>query len=138
MRRIASFIALMAVSSFGQSASLYYCSAYNGGKFWASTHCRQHNGLVERIMTVPDGMTFDQHVELGRQQLNAGPSSSGTTRSTTIIQQHQPSRKAQCDALDARIKHYDAMARQPQSGQMQDWISAERKKARDQQFRLRC
>ena len=138
MRRIASLIVLMAVSSAGQAASLYYCSAYNGGKFWAASHCQDHKGLVERIMTVPDGMSFDQQVELGRQQLNAGVSSSSTTRSTTIVQQHQPSRKAQCDALDARVKHYDAMARQPQSGQMQDWISAERKKVRDQQFRLRC
>ena len=36
------------------------------------------------------------------------------------------------------MTHYDAMARQPQSGQMQDWITAERKKVRDKQFSLRC
>lgn len=43
---------------------------------------------------------------------------------------------AECKALDAKIANYDAMARQPQSGQMQDWITAEKKKARDQQFEL--
>lgn len=138
MRSIASFIALMVFTTASQAATLYLCKAYNGGTFWASSHCREHKGLVERIMTVPDGMAFDQQVELGRQQLNRGATSSSTTRNTTIVQQEQPNRKAQCDALDAKVKHYDAMARQPQTGQMQDWISAERKKVRDQQFRLRC
>ena len=45
---------------------------------------------------------------------------------------------AECKALDAQIANYDAMARQPQSGQMQDWITAEKKNARDQQFRIKC
>jgi hypothetical protein len=44
----------------------------------------------------------------------------------------------ECQALDERIKYLDAMARQPQSGQMQDWISNERKIARDRQFRIPC
>ncbi len=138
MRCIAAFIAMTTFSSAGLSAELYYCRAYNGGKFWANTHCRERNSLVERIMTVRQGMPFDQQVELGRQQLNGRNTSPGVTRSVTIVQQHQASPTTSCDALDARVKHYDAMARQPQSGQMQDWISAERKKARDQQFRMRC
>ncbi|WP_295849666.1 DUF4124 domain-containing protein [uncultured Xylophilus sp.] len=43
-----------------------------------------------------------------------------------------------CAALDQAIAAYDAQARQPQSAPMQDWISARRKEARDQQFRLKC
>ena len=46
--------------------------------------------------------------------------------------------KAECTALDLQIKSLDSMARQPQSGQTQDWIRGERAKARDRQFRLRC
>lgn len=46
--------------------------------------------------------------------------------------------KAECAALDERIKYLDAMARQPQSGQAQDEIRGERKKARDRQFRIPC
>lgn len=44
----------------------------------------------------------------------------------------------ECKALDERIKYLDSMARQPQSGQMQDWIKNERKIARDRQFRISC
>lgn len=46
--------------------------------------------------------------------------------------------KEECVALDERVKYLDSLARQPQSGQTQDWIRAERKKARDRQFSIRC
>lgn len=44
----------------------------------------------------------------------------------------------QCQALDATVKNLDAQSRQPQAPQTMDWIRAERKKLRDQQFRLSC
>ena len=47
-------------------------------------------------------------------------------------------RKTECDALDLQIRHWDSMARQPQGAQTQDWISAQRKQARDRQFRIHC
>lgn len=47
-------------------------------------------------------------------------------------------KKQLCDYLDEQIKWIDAMARQPQSGRKQDWLSARRKEARDEQFRIRC
>lgn len=46
--------------------------------------------------------------------------------------------KAECAALDEHIKYLDAMARQPQSAQTQDWMRDERKKARDRQSRIPC
>lgn len=51
---------------------------------------------------------------------------------------YQQSTVDTCARLSERVKYLDSLARQPQSGQMQDWISGERKSARDQQFRLRC
>ena len=46
--------------------------------------------------------------------------------------------KAECTALEERIKYLDSLARQPQSGQTQDWIRGERDKARSRQFSLKC
>jgi hypothetical protein len=46
--------------------------------------------------------------------------------------------KAECATLDERVKYLDAMARQPQSMQMHDWIRNERKIARDRQARIPC
>ena len=49
-----------------------------------------------------------------------------------------PSIAAECQALNETIARLDAMARQPQSAQTQDWIRNERKKARDRQFQIQC
>jgi hypothetical protein len=47
-------------------------------------------------------------------------------------------KQAECDSLSKHIDWLDSMARQPQSGQMQDWIKHERRKARDRQFAMHC
>lgn len=47
-------------------------------------------------------------------------------------------RRSECQALAQRIDQLDAQARQPQSGQMQDWIAARRHEVRNRQFQLRC
>jgi hypothetical protein len=43
-----------------------------------------------------------------------------------------------CRSLDEEVNRLDALARQPQSAQMQDWIRSKRQNARDAQFRLHC
>lgn len=45
---------------------------------------------------------------------------------------------AECEELDRRVTHLDAMARQPHSAAMQDWLGSERKAVRDRQFAIRC
>lgn len=47
-------------------------------------------------------------------------------------------KKAECLALEEDIKQMDSWARQPNSGQTQDFIRERRKKARDRQFEIRC
>ncbi len=52
--------------------------------------------------------------------------------------QPHPSQAITCPGLARYIEELDAWARQPQSGQMQDWITARKREVRDQQFRLKC
>ena len=47
------------------------------------------------------------------------------------------SRQAECASLDGQIKQYDAMARRPRSGQMQDWVTEQKRKARKRQCALK-
>lgn len=47
-------------------------------------------------------------------------------------------RLAECKAMDVEIGQLDSWARQPQSGQTQDWIRQKRGKVRDRQFEIRC
>ena len=98
--------------------------------------------MIDRIVNVPDGMTSEQQVQIGNQILAdvtklTQPTTNATSTqssSTTTISKTQN----ECTLLDSRITHLDSLARQPQSGAMQDWITAERRKARDRQFRIRC
>ncbi len=131
------------LSLSAQAGTIYLCKAYAGGTFWAQAHCNQHKSLIERIVSVPDGLPFEQQVALGEQQRAAAASASSNTTTTTVnrtvINQNAGNdRQTECKALDAQIQQYDAMARQPQSGQTQDWISAQRKNARDRQFQIKC
>lgn len=120
------------------AGSIYLCRAYGGGTFWAQTHCNQHSALIERIVSVPDTLPFDQQVKLGEQQRQSAIHTNTVTNTAVINTSPAIRHIAECKALDTKIANYDAMARQPQSGQMQDWITAEKKKARDQQFRIKC
>lgn len=43
-----------------------------------------------------------------------------------------------CVGLEQRINYLDALARQPQSAQTQDWITEQKREARNAQFRMKC
>ena len=66
------------------------------------------------------------------------PNPRATVAQTSPVVDAAAAKKAECQLLNARIAELDALSRQPQSAQTQDWIRDERKKARDRQFRLSC
>lgn len=118
--------------------TIYHCKAYNGGTFWAQAHCSQHQALIESIVSVPAGIPFEQQVQIAQQRRQALASSISTAPAPQASPPPAMTNKVQCEMLDARVNHLDAMARQPQGAATQDWIRSERKAARDQQFALRC
>jgi hypothetical protein len=76
----------------------------------------------------PAQMAAADHIQAAAPSISAFTQTGGS-----------PSNNAsECKALDEHIKYLDAMARQPHSGQVQDWIKDQRKKDRDRQFALRC
>ena len=54
------------------------------------------------------------------------------------IQNARSTNEDECKSLGQQIDNFDALARQPQSAQTQDNISAERRKLRSRQFALGC
>jgi hypothetical protein len=130
------FIALL--PAWANAATLYMCRSYGGGSFWTNTHCRQQNALVERMVTVPDNLSFEQQVRLGEQAraegqrlLDASPARPATSNNTQTTQN-------ECAAIDARIQYLDQVARHPLPGPTQDAVATERRGLRDRQFQLRC
>lgn len=135
------------------AATIYFCKGYTGGTFWSNTTCSKQQATIDRMMTVPDNMPFDQQVRLGEEAREAARrlvdpqpirgTQGVTTTTTTVIRNGTTvaggmDKTSECQALSAQITSLEAMSRQPQSGQRQDWITSEKRKARDRQFQLRC
>lgn len=136
MRRTIAVLAL-ALPLACNAATIYLCKAYNGGTFWAQDQCSAHQALIDSIVSVPDGMSFEQQVHVAEQQRGGG---GGRIMPSTVnggVNQ-QAITQAECKSLDARITQLDAQARQPQSGAGQDRIRSDRNAARDRQFSLHC
>ncbi len=132
-----------------QAASLYLCKAYSGGTFWSVESCQTKQALIDRIVSVPDGLTFDEQVRLGEQaraegdrlrqpDTVSGPSRATPKHSAAHRGDHPVNKQADCAALATRVNKLDAQARQPQSGATQDRITAQKQKLRERQAELRC
>jgi hypothetical protein len=134
-----SLVLLCLMPWYSHAATIYLCKTYSGGTFWSSAHCGRHNALVDRTVSVPDSLPFDQQVQLGEQDRAKGAALVAPAP-VLVQQQQQPQvdKQPECRALSAKIANIDTTARQPQTGQMQDWLTQEKRKARDRQFQLRC
>jgi hypothetical protein len=117
--------------------TLFHCKAYNGGTFWARSHCNQHKALVDRMVNVPGSLPFDQQVKMAEGIRLAAASTEPGQRSVSN-RAAAPSNKNACMELENRIADLDSAARQPQTAESQDQLREQRKQARDRQFALRC
>lgn len=123
------------------NTTLYHCKAYDGGTFWASSHCNQHRALVDRLVEVPAGLPFDQQVQMAeRRRLDAASVAPGAPSITLSASAggDRASQAWECQQLNQQVAHIDSMARQPLPAWRQDQLRAERQAARDRQFALRC
>mgnify|MGYP003387127472 CR=1 FL=1 len=50
------------------SVTIYRCKAYAGGIFWSSAYCGTQQALIDRTATVPEGMPFEQQVQIAEAQ----------------------------------------------------------------------
>lgn len=99
------------------------------------------DGDCVRGATTSQVTTRADHNVMQPVRPSAAPPREVTYVQETVVTQSTDAldtKKSECTWIDERIKYLDAMARQPQSGQMQDWITAERKRLRDRQFRIPC
>lgn len=127
-----------AVEAPRTGGTIYLCRDYGGGTFWASDHCNQHKALIVRIMSVPAGMPFQQQVELAQQRRDELDAAAQPGVQAVAAPPAATTKQLACRSLDEEVNRLDALARQPQSAQMQDWIRSKRQNARDAQFRLHC
>jgi hypothetical protein len=121
------------------TTTLYRCKAYSGVVFWSSAHCHRRKALVDRMVEVPDGLSFQEKVGVAERSLPSLPAPAPpriAPRHATVSQGR--ARQEPCEALEKTIERIDARTRQPLTAAEQDHWRGERKKARDEQFALHC
>lgn len=88
-----SLLLALAVLPFSASAdTIYHCKDYGGGTFWATTTCSNHKALIDRIASVPGGMTFNQQVQIAEGQRSAA-------NNQVVVEAAQSTASTKCGAL---------------------------------------
>jgi len=123
-----------------QADTIYLCKAYSGGMFWSSAPCSQQKATLDRAVSVPDSMSWEEKVKLGEASWAQARATAAPAPQVIVqqVQNSQVSRQAECNALRDSIANIDAQARLPQSGQTQDWLKQRRRELSDQRYRMQC
>ena len=121
------------------AATIYECRSYSGATFYASNYCSQHNAVGVLNHSVPDGLPFDQQVQIvnaakGREAARKREDEARWVQSAPASN----AKEIECKQIDRAIAQKDSELRQPHSGQWGDHLTAERKKLMDRRFDLRC
>lgn len=135
--KLVTFLVLVSAANATSAATLYLCKNYSGGMFWSSAACSTHQALIDRTVTVPDDMPFEQQVQLGEQAKAQGEALARPPTQPQQVQARQQT-SIDCKAISTEIASLDSMARQPQSASAQNWIAERRRTLRDTQFRNKC
>lgn len=131
-----------AVSDPAGPSSVYInlCSVPGGGRSWSRDACSLKGWKLDRKVQVPINLPWDEQVAVGNDKVRAAERYQWEPKPNYAPNPAHPviARKQQCKALDARVAELDQMGRAGSRVYSLEWIREERRKARDQQFRLGC
>jgi hypothetical protein len=132
----AALSAVPTASDTAGATTIYRCTGYTGVVFWSSAHCNQKKALIDRVVSVPRGLSFQQQTVVAERSLpRAQPVVARPVQSASpaVAQRQQ-----ECKGLDETVRSLDARARQAISATEQDRLRERRQRARDRQFALHC
>lgn len=121
--------------------TLFRCRG--AGQFWSVVHCQHRGAEIVAMHTVPANLSLAEQILFARKrEALARPAKVAASR-TADVGPVAPLNAAQkkasdCRHLDDLVAVLDEYARQPLPPREQDSVRRDRKKARDEQFRLRC
>ncbi len=122
-------------------ATLFRCRG--AGLFWSVVHCQHRGAEVVAMHTVPANLSLAEQILFARhREALARPARAAAPRVAGMGPAAPPNaaqkKASDCRHLDDLVAALDDYARQPLPPREQDSVRRDRKKARDEQFRLRC
>jgi len=138
--------AVLALAGVAHADQLYRCQAYGGGRFWSREPCQQHGALVDRIASVPSGLSLERQVrvaELGAREAEgrARQAVAGTRSEQDGLRREQRAAERQrtrCARFDAELARQDARSRQKHSARLQERIRERQQQLREERGRSGC
>ena len=121
-----------------RTAVIYLCKPSDGRLLWSAAPCGASGMALERTERVPIHLDWEQQVAVAHRLYAQAQSLVAPPPVVHRSAPPQPSRQAVCQALEERIRQLDSMGRAGSLHYDLDWVRRERKKARDEQFRLPC
>lgn len=132
-----------------QPGQIYRCRAYGGGQFWSDRHCQQHGALIERIESVPAGMSFERQVKVAEQGSgrSAKAVSVGDSRRSeqAVIEREAKARareqarqQARCVKWQAELERQQSFSRQKLTARRQEFIRNKLQVLRQQREQAGC
>lgn len=122
--------------------TIYLCRGYTGGTFWSDRTCGTQRATIDRMMTVPASIPFDQQVAIARGDAREAARlyESPQPVSAAAIEPAQPTqnRPSICAIYDQQVRDLDAEARRPLPAFRQDQIRADRMNVMSARARERC
>ena len=128
---------------------IYRCRAYGGGQFWSEQHCQQHGALIERIESVPAGMSFERQVKVAEQ--GAGRSAKAVSvgragrseqalieREARARAREQARLQARCARWQAELERQQSYSRQKLTARRQEFIRNKQQALREQREQAGC
>ena len=134
----------------GSARVVYKCVVNGRVTYSGPNDCRGGTASSLEIAAGPDAATIAAARTTAQRELVSNAVPEAAQRRQEIVDdaaqavadmQERPQaddRRAECALLDQQIRNLDGQARQPLSGQMQDWIRSQRTEDRNRQFRLHC
>lgn len=117
---------------------IYLCKDFQDRFTWEGVPCSVNGRFMDRIARVPANASWNEQVVIARQQRDRAHAIADEQVVPVPTRSNNPEPSA-CRFLEERIKALDAECRVNACGMDQlDRVRFERKKARDQQFRVKC
>lgn len=128
---------------------IYRCRAYGGGQFWSGEHCQQHGALIERIESVPAGMSFERQVKVAEQGAGRAAKAvvAGESRRSeqAILEREAKARareqarqQARCAKWQAELERQQSFSRQKLTARRQEFIRNKQQVLRQQREQAGC
>ena len=126
-----------------QTKLIHLCKTQDGQRYWLPEACHDRGWTTDRSERVSIHFSWEDQVAMADRQRRQAQTQTETIYASPpagqrAVQPAPSGRKAQCDALDERIRGLDSMGRAGSRHYDLDWIRRERKEVRDTQFRIRC